>query len=161
VATSLKTQAALVKEAINDTLFNAATGVYDLSDSNRGVFAQDANAEAVLFGVAPEAQAVSILQKTDAALDTLHGPLAFSSTSGLSQLISPFASGFDVHAHFQAGDAVGALNLIRTLWGPMRPSQPYYSGATWEALVPNGTPQSPSTSLAHAWGSGPTSALSK
>ena len=43
----------------------------------------------------------------------------------------------------------------------MRPGQPYYSGATWEALAPNGTPQSPSTSLAHAWSSGPTSALSK
>jgi alpha-L-rhamnosidase len=120
VAASLKAQAALVKEAINDTLFNAATGVYDLSDSNRSVFAQDANAEAVLFGVAPATQAVSILQKTDAALNTPHGPLAFSSTSGLSHLISPLASGFDVHAHFEAGDAAGALHLIRTLWGAMR-----------------------------------------
>lgn len=115
----------------------------------------------MLFGVVPATQAVSILQKTDAALNTAHGPLAFSSSSGLSQLISPFASGFDVHAHFEAGDAAGALNLIRTLWGAMRPSQPSYSGVTWEALAPNGTPQSPSTSLAHAWSSGPTSALSK
>jgi len=43
----------------------------------------------------------------------------------------------------------------------MRPGQPYYSGATWEALALNGMPQSIGTSLAHAWGSGPTSALSK
>jgi alpha-L-rhamnosidase len=161
IAANLQAQAALVKDAINSTLFDVSTGVYDISDSNRGVFAQDANAEAVLFGVAPASQAASILQKTDTALNTAHGPLAFSSTSGLSQLISPFASGFDVHAHFEAGDATGALNLIRTVWGPMRPGQPYYSGATWEALALNGMPQSIGTSLAHAWSSGPTSALSK
>jgi Bacterial alpha-L-rhamnosidase C-terminal domain len=45
--------------------------------------------------------------------------------------------------------------------GDGAPGFPNAPGDPWEALAPNGTPQSPSTSLAHAWSSGPTSALSK
>jgi alpha-L-rhamnosidase len=48
----------------------------------------------------------------------------------------------------------------------MTHDKPFYSGATFEGLAPDGTPAGaglPSrlASLAHAWGSGPTSALSK
>ena len=49
----------------------------------------------------------------------------------------------------------------------MRQGSAYYSGATWEALAPDGTPATRESaggtfqSLAHGWGSGPTSALSK
>ena len=44
-----------VRDAINANLLNAATGTYYLSESDHTTFAQDANALAVLFGVAPEA----------------------------------------------------------------------------------------------------------
>jgi alpha-L-rhamnosidase len=68
-------------------------------------------------------------------------------------------SGFEANAHFEVNDATGALDLIRTVWGHMRKGQPFYSGATWERLAADGTPAG--ASLAHAWGSGPTAALSK
>jgi alpha-L-rhamnosidase len=68
----------------------------------------------------------------------------------------------DVHAHFEAGDAAGALSLIRTVWGlHMTHDKPFYSGAVFETMALDGTPESPTRTLSHAWGSGPTSALSK
>ena len=123
---------------------------------------------AVLFRVAPPELRASILQRTAATLDTPNGPLAFSPGSTiLSQIISPFISSFETWARFQTGDATGALALIRKVWGHMRQGSAYYSGGTWEALAPDGTPATPESaggtfqSLAHGWASGPTSALSK
>jgi alpha-L-rhamnosidase len=118
---------------------------------------QDANSLAVLYGVAPAAKASSILKTIDMALNTVNGPLSQPGSS----LISPFMTGYDVLAHFEAGDAEGALGLIRAVWSHMLPDTPFYSGCTFEALQPDGTPPNAGASLAHGWGSGPTSALSK
>jgi alpha-L-rhamnosidase len=166
VAASLQAQASSLKENINATLFNVATGLYNITATNNTGVAQDANSLAVLFGVAPIDQALAILQRADAALATPNGPLNFSPNSGVNSLlgpltpvISPFMSGFEANAHFEVNDATGALDLIRTVWGHMRKGQPFYSGATWERLAADGTPAG--ASLAHAWGSGPTAALSK
>jgi alpha-L-rhamnosidase len=168
VGAGYEAEATLVKKAINTTLFDATTGLYDISDQLRGPVAQDANAMAVLFGVAPRNQRSAILQRLAAALDTANGPLAFSPGSTiLSQIISPFISSFDAWARFENGDADGALALIRTVWGHMRQGSPYYSGGVWEALAPDGSPATRESaggtfcSLAHGWASGPTSALSK
>ena len=137
-------EAALVKDAINTKLFNGDTGIYDISNELSGPtapVAQDANAMAVLFRVAPPELRASILQRTAAALDTPNGPLAFSPGSTiLSQIISPFISSFETWARFQTGDAAGALALIRKVWGHMRQGSAYYSGGIWEALAPDGTP---------------------
>jgi alpha-L-rhamnosidase len=153
--------AALVKSEVNATLFDAAAGRYDLSNLDRTTVAQDANILAVLYGVALPDRTASVLQSTEAALQTPHGPRAFSSGSG-ANVISPFISGFDVYAHFEAGDAAGALALIRTVWVQhMTHDKPFYSGAVFETLNLDGTPENPTRTLSHAWGSGPTSALSK
>ncbi|MCA8030965.1 alpha-L-rhamnosidase C-terminal domain-containing protein [Burkholderia cepacia] len=164
-------QAARVRGAVNTTLYDSASGLYVISDQIRGPVAQDANVLAVLYGIAPRDKWTTILGKMGAALSTANGPLAFSpdyrTPPLLSQLISPFISSFDVAARFVAGDARGALSTIRTVWGHMRAGSPYYSGATWEAIAPDGTPVPPAdagntyASLAHGWSSGPTSALSK
>jgi len=122
---------------------------------------QDVNAFAILFGVAPADQWNSILQKLKAALYTANGPLAFDPKSGFTVIISPFLSSFETWARFESSDATGALSLIRTEWGHMRKGQPFYSGGTWERMTPDAVPDSIATSLAHGWGSGPTSALSK
>jgi alpha-L-rhamnosidase len=160
-AAEYRAEAAAVKEAINATLFNATTGLYDIADSLRGPAAQDADAFAVLFGVAPADKQASILQNLKTALYTANGLLAFAPASGFTVIISPFASSFEAWARFEAGDAVGALSLIRTEWGHMRKGQPFYSGGTWERMTPDAVPDSAATSLAHGWASGPTSALSK
>ena len=59
-----------VKNEINANLFNPATGTYYLSESDHTTFAQDANALAVLFGIAPDDKVPGILT----ALKTLWGP---------------------------------------------------------------------------------------
>ena len=66
---------------------------------------------AVLYGVAISSQAASILETMENALATPNGPQAFLSFSGIPSVISLFISGFDAYAHFEVGDATGALEL--------------------------------------------------
>ena len=166
-AAGFDAQAALVKTAVNADLFNTTMGLYDISEDVRNIPSQDVNVLAVLHGVAPANQWTSILQNEKNDLYTPNGPVAFSDAPGSPYasfpVMSPFISGFEVWARFEAGDATGALDLIRTLWGHMQKgSSPYYSGGVWETLAPDATPKfGPGTSLAHPWSSGPTSGLSK
>jgi alpha-L-rhamnosidase len=172
LAAGYDAEADFVRNSVNATLFDAKTGLYDISDAVRGPAAQDANALAVLWRVAPASQQTSILQGLRSALYTQNGPLAFSpgtvfpgpfGPSNAPSIISPFISGFEARARFEAGDTGGALDLIRTVWGHMRQGGSFYSGATWEVLAPDGTVANGAggTSLAHGWSSGATSALSE
>jgi hypothetical protein len=154
-------RALAVKAAINANLFNSLTGVYDISSTRRGTLAQDANALAVLYGVAPADRILAILATLKSGLWTRNGPLAFSADSGFAAYISPFASDMELRARFQADDVEDALQLIYNLWGLMARRGPNFSGADWEALATDGTPGFGAfTSLAHGWSSGATSALS-
>ena len=160
-AARLDVVAAQVKQAINAELFDTATGVYDASSDHRGTYAQDANVMAALYGIAAPARATAILAKISAVLDTPNGPRAFSDGTGLSDVISPFVSGFEVEARFESGDEAGALALIRKLWGPMAVPSAYYTGGDFEALGSDGNTQMPTRTLAHGWSTAPTAALSK
>lgn len=153
-------QAAALRTAINASLYDPATGVYDISTVKRGPLAQDANVAAVLYGVAPRDRDAQIL----ASLKQLWIPLGsepFSPSAGYSTLVSPYISGFDVQARLSAGDTADALRLIRNEWGPMVTPGPQYTGAFWENFTPSGPAPNGSTSLAHGWSSGPTSALTE
>lgn len=158
LATQYTNQAAALRTAINTNLFNSSTGVYDVSTSVRGTVAQDANADAVLFGVAPASAVPGILAKLKATLWGAHGPRPFSG-SGYSTLISPFVSGYELRARLAAGDTAGATQLLSDVWGQMVTSGPDFTGALWENIKSDGGIEKGSTSLAHGWSSAPTSAL--
>jgi alpha-L-rhamnosidase len=169
IAASYKAAAAQLRTAINANLFNHATGLYDVSTAQRGVAAQDGNSYAILYGVAaaPGTTLASILQKLTEALyrtptaPNAVGPVPVQQSSGSTQ-VGPYTSAYELFARFETGDTAGALSLIRNEWGLMRHTSAYYSGATWEYIALDGTPGlGEGTSLAHGWGSGPTSALSK
>jgi alpha-L-rhamnosidase len=163
-AAGFDAQADEVKTAVNDDLFNPVMGLYDISEDVRNIPSQDVNALAVLHGVAPVDKRKSILDTLKEKLYTSNGPVAFSLSSVYASfpVISPFISSFEVWARFEAGDAKGALDLIRTVWGHMQKSSRFYSGGVWETLELDATPKfGPGTSLAHPWSSGPTSGLSK
>jgi alpha-L-rhamnosidase len=169
IAAGYSATAAQLRAAINAHLFNASTGLYDVSTAQHGVAAQDSNSYAVLYGVAPApgTTVASLLQKLTAALyrtpsaPNATGPVPVQQSSGSTQ-VGPYTSAYELFARFETGDTAGALALIRNEWGLMRNSSPYYSGATWEYVALDGTPGlGEGTSLAHGWGSGPTSALSK
>lgn len=159
LATQYTNKAAAVRTAINTNLFNARTGVYDLSDKKRGTVAQDANAAAVAFGVAQPAAVPGILAKLKSTLWGPHGPQPFSADTGYSKLVSPFVSGFELRARLAAGDTTGAMQLLNDVWGQMVRPGPNYTGALWENLNLDGTVPKGSTSLAHGWASAPTSEL--
>jgi Bacterial alpha-L-rhamnosidase 6 hairpin glycosidase domain/Bacterial alpha-L-rhamnosidase C-terminal domain len=171
-ALSYRRSASRVRSSINRTLFNRAAGEYDISDTRRNQTAQDANALAVLYGVAPRNRVSGILEALRTTLWTAHGPLAFSVNTGLLgaysatgervPAISPFSSSLELWARMAAGDADGGLALLRTLWGPMTdPHDPYYTGTTAEILNPDGRPGFGSvTSMSHAWSAGAAPALS-
>ncbi|WP_297617895.1 alpha-L-rhamnosidase C-terminal domain-containing protein [Nocardia sp.] len=160
-ASAYRTQAAQLREAINAQLFNPATGAYDISDTTRGPIAQDANAIAVLFGVAPPDHASTALAALRTTLWTPHGTSPFSPDARFDARISPFIGGYEVQARLAAGDTDAALTLMRTEWGQMVAPGPQYTGTNWESLNPDGTVADGTISLAHGWSTGPTPALTE
>ncbi|WP_322047960.1 alpha-L-rhamnosidase C-terminal domain-containing protein [Paraburkholderia sp. J67] len=159
--TEWQQQAARVRQSINKQLYNERAGFYAMSENQPQALAQDANALAVLNGVASPERARQVLANVATGLANENGRLAFSSDSGRPPVISPFATDAELRARLTTGDTTGALNLIQALWGKMIAPGEHYTGTTWEAMNANGEPVSPQTSLAHGWSSGPTSALSQ
>lgn len=147
-----------VRDAINASLLNPATGTYYLSDTDHSTFAQDANALSVLFGIAPAAKVPGILS----ALRSLWGPHGSEPFSGTtySNLISPYITAYEVEADYLAGDTAGAEHLMHLTWDQMTdPRNPFFTGTMWENIGPDGTATEARTSLAHGWASGPTPIL--
>jgi alpha-L-rhamnosidase len=160
VASGYTAAAATLKTAINAHLFDSATGLYVVSNTDSGV-AQDANSLAVLYGVAPAADDASILAglKTDLWTNQ-YGPVPFSAGTGYSQEPSPYISGYELDARLATGDTSDAEQLLTTLWGHMIAPGPDQTGTMWELVNTDGTPGFGSfTSLSHGWASTPASAL--
>ena len=156
-------QADALKSAINAHLFNSATGLYLTSSTQPDVVAQDANALAVLYGVAPAANRASILAALKSKLwTTPYGPLPFSAGSGNRALVSPFVSGYELDARLANNDTANAEQLLSDVWGHMIAPGPDSTGTMWENVSgADGTPGlGNGTSLAHGWSTTPTSALS-
>lgn len=81
--------------------------------------------------------------------------------------ISPFATGFELHAHFVAGDAIAALNLMRLQWGFMLDDARMTNSTFIEGYSADGSlvyapyANDARVSHAHGWSTGPTGALSQ
>jgi len=170
-AAALESEATALSLAIEEHLWNPELGLYDLSDTRRGQFAQDANTMAVLWGLAPEERRAGILERVQEELWVPAGVQHFSDNAEGFQtdVLVPFATGFETEARFETGDAGDALELLRRHWGPqVDPNTPDYTGAFWEkvaldgsAVVDDGSNPIDNNSLAHGWSSAPTSQLSE
>jgi Bacterial alpha-L-rhamnosidase C-terminal domain/Bacterial alpha-L-rhamnosidase 6 hairpin glycosidase domain len=165
-ATAWAEQAAALKAAINSQLFNSTLGVYQLSSSNNGTVPatavpQDANAEAIDFGVAPPADVPGILAYLKNNLWGTYGPQPYSANAGYSTIISPFVTGYELDARFASGETASALELTNLMWAQMVDrSGPFYTGTLWEKLGQNGQITDSNASLAHGWATAPVSAFS-
>ena len=75
--------------------------------------------------------------------------------------IGTFPGSMEVQAHFVAGDDVSALALVRREWGYMLNASTGTGSTFWEGFRSDGSFDYGGTymSLAHGWGTGPTSAL--
>ena len=144
-----------VRDAINANLLNPATGTYYLSESDHSTFAQDANALAVLFGVAPARTVPGILTRAQDPVGTAR--LGTVLGTSYSNLISPYITAYEVEGDYLAGDTADAEHLLGLTWNQMiDPGNPFYTGTIWENIGPDGTATESRTSLSHGWASGPT-----
>ncbi len=123
-AATYAAQAADLKQRINATLFDATRGVYKLADRDNANHAgdsvpQDANSEAISFGIAPASAHAGILGWLRTNLWEPFGPQPYSSAANYSTVISPFVTGKELDARFHAGDTQGALDLTHLMWDQM------------------------------------------
>ena len=162
-AASYEAQASALKTAINTYLFDPATGSYNESTTVTGVVPQDADAYAILFGIAPRSRIAGIVKAMETSLSTPAGALDISNPApaGYNQLIGPFMGSYEVWALLASHHTAAAIQLMRTEWGRMTVPGPDYTGTIWEVEGTNGAITSGVTSLAHGWSTGPTSALSE
>jgi alpha-L-rhamnosidase len=164
-AATWSSQAASLKSAINAHLFNESKGVYQLTSTDNGTHPatavpQDANSQAIVFGVAPASSHAGILSYLQNSLWGTYGPQPYSADAGYSTVISPFVSGYELDARFESGDTASALALTRNLWAPMvDKSGPFYTGTLWEKLGQDGNITDSNASLAHGWATAPVSAF--
>lgn len=161
-AAAWEAKAGQTRQAINDKLFDVDRGVYVMSSQDNGTHSgaavpQDANALAILFGVAEPEATDGILAFLKENLWSEHGPNPFTADADYTPLVSPFITGYETAARFASGDSEGAFDLIHTVWDRMVDrDNPYYVGTTWENYSTDGTIKDPNASLAHGWSSGPT-----
>jgi hypothetical protein len=166
-AATWSSQASDLKQRINGTLFDSGRGTYKLADRDNGTHAgsavpQDGNAEAIIYGIAPDGSHSGILDYLKNNLWGQFGPQPYSPEANYSTVISPFVTGMEVDARFAAGDTDGALALIHNMWNQMTdPSGPYYTGTLWEKLNKDGTDVDANASLSHGWAGAPVSSLSR
>jgi hypothetical protein len=159
------TAAARLKTSYNSLLWSPVLNLYH-DNQTTTLAPQDGNALALLYNLTTSAAQAAALSSSLTRFWTPFGPV----TPELPDTISPFISGIEVLAHFNAGQSQRALNLTRTLWSYLLDS-PLMTGSTLaEGLSANGSlyyrgnagykNDAAYTSLSHGWSSGPTIALS-
>jgi hypothetical protein len=155
-----------VARKINAQLWDDETGAYRLSREIPNAYPQDANAAAVLTGVADKDQAHRAMRYLHANSWGRLGALTVSPSTpnrSLSPFYAPLPSAFEADARLSLVDPSqvaqqSGVDLIRRFWGWMLQQDP---GSTfWEHVEPDGTPNLKQfSSLAHGWASGPTITL--
>ncbi|KAM0541253.1 hypothetical protein ACHAO7_010646 [Fusarium culmorum] len=138
--TQYNSQASILKESLVRALWNNKQGTMRPAPSLAvdGVF-QDVNAYAASLGICSEhSEAVEGIFPSQASL-----PVSFRGIDRWDnfQLTSPYASGFALEGLFAKGEGIKAMDLLFQVWGTMaNQDSPNYSGAHWEAMRSDGTP---------------------
>ena len=151
-------QAASLKSAANNLLWNSTVGLYRDNPSST-LYPQDGNSLAVWYGLTDSAAKNTTISTTLTARWEHYGALTPEKNSGGA--IGTFPGSMEVQAHFVAGDDTGALQLIRREWGYMLNAPIGTNSTFWEGMQYDGSFDYGAgyTSAAHGWATGPTSAL--
>jgi hypothetical protein len=163
-AATYAARATVVSNAINAQLWDPTVGAYRLSREIPNAYPQDANATAVLTGVASPAQAAGALAYLRVNDWSTYGSLTVSPStpnSAISPGYEPLPSGFEAEDRLGDTDPLSQLQgeaLLDAYWGYELQQDP---GSTyWEAMNTAGQPAiGQFTSLAHGWAAAPTIAL--
>ncbi|KAG7443761.1 Six-hairpin glycosidase [Guyanagaster necrorhizus] len=156
--------ATALKAKFNEAFWVESAGMYR-DNLTTTLHPQDANSFAVLYNLTlSDEQKVAVSQGLEKNWNDL-GPVV----PELPDTISPFISGFELQAHFEAGQDDRALDLLRREWGYILYTNLSVQSTLLEGFTANGSLWYRSyrgynydaayTSHAHGWSSGPTSAL--
>lgn len=144
-----------ISTAINTIFWDDNAGAYRNSESSSS-HPQDANAIAILAGVADPEQAKSILDYLSQTTARAYGNAFMDDDSlvtGGSQRVYAFISAFEIRARFMIGDAGSALDEIRRLHSWMLTHDP--NSSFWEGIGSDGSLyEGGFTSAAHGWSTG-------
>ncbi|KAF9259566.1 Six-hairpin glycosidase [Marasmius fiardii PR-910] len=164
LSTGYARNATLLKDVFNKEFWVDSVGLYR-DNSTTTLTPQDANSLAVLFNLTQEESwKARVSQGLMNNWRTL-GP----EPPELPDTISPFISGFELQAHFEANQPDRALDLLHRTWGYMLYTNLSVESTLLEGFTVNGSLLYRSyrgynydaayTSHAHGWSSAPTSAL--
>ncbi|TFK60970.1 Six-hairpin glycosidase [Pluteus cervinus] len=160
--------ATTLKAKFNQAFWLESAGMYR-DNQTTTLCPQDANSFAVLYGLTldgdgGEDQKSRISEGLQNNWNDL-GPVA----PELPDTISPFIGGFELAAHFEAGEDERAFELLRRTWGYMLYTNLSVQSTLLEGFTANGSIgyrsyrgynyDSAYTSHAHGWSAGPTSSL--
>ena len=166
LSTSYTRRAETLRKAITMHTYDEAYGAFKDNNTATPLHPQDANSLALTFSlIAPNSRPASSIS---AALTQNWTPLGAEAPE-LPNNISPFISGFEIQAHFIAGQASRALELIRRSWGWYLNHPNGTESTVVEGYLTNGSfgyrnyqgysYDASYVSHAHGWSAGPTYAL--
>jgi hypothetical protein len=167
VASGFMLRATRLKETVEKVLWDHQRCVFIDSTADRGRVPQDANSLAIVSGLASEpivADTVLDYMKSNMWVDwgsTNVDVPYYRLTPGMqphNKRVVPFMNSYEAQARFIAGDAEGAMELMRRCWGNMLDHDP---GTFWEWVGKDGTPDSRFSSLCSSWSTGMTWLLTK
>jgi len=167
VADRWSARAAAVGAATDKAFWDTAAGAYSDTTDDRATHPQDANAFAVLSGVATHAQALAALAYLSGHDWRGYGNTIVDTQSWdnpewgyqADDRVYPFISYFELAARFQLGLDSSALDLLRREWGYMTL---YGPGTMWETIGPfGGPPTDQHPSYDSGWSSGGAPALTQ
>ena len=153
--------AAGIKSAANDLLWDASASLYRDNETTT-LRPQDGNAWAIRSNLTlSSAQSQAVSQ----ALSDRWGPYGAPAPEA-GATVSPFISGFELEAHYEAGAPDKALELVRFMWADFMLDDPRMTKSTFiEGYSTNGElhyapyTNDPRVSHAHGWATGSTSTL--
>ena len=156
--------ASKIKSAANSALWDLTANLYRDNDTLplTTLHPQDGNTWAIISNLTSSpAQAFNISN----ALRARWGPYGAPAPEA-GPTVSPFISGFELQAHYLAGNPSYAIDLIRLMWVDFMLEDPRMTNSTFiEGYSTNGDlhyapyTNDPRISHAHGWATGPTSTL--
>ena len=161
------TSATKIITAVNDILWDDSVSMYRDNDtiannSSTSSYPQDGNSWTIIAGIANGTRAGAV---SDALRDRWVRPYGAPAVEA-GETISPFTTGFELQAHYIAGHAGYAVDLMEFMWADYMLDDPQMTNSTFiEGFATNGTAlypvydYDPRVSHAHGWSSAPTSML--
>ncbi len=155
-----------MRGAVLARLWDPVGGRFATSTDDDGRFSLDANVLPLWLDWLPEDDGDRVLAAIERRLWLPWGPVNVDRPHARADgpehdgRVWPFLAYFEADARLRPGrDSAAGFELLRRTWGHMLAHEP--GNTFWEWIGPDGNPEIPRASLAHAWSAGVTTVLSE